>query len=150
VLAWLFLAFTIVPIVELYVLIQIGKAIGGLETIIGVILIGAAGAALAKKQGFAVLRAIQRSMSEGRMPGRELLEGALVLAGGLLLITPGVFTDVAGVLLLLPPIRRLVAGLLARRMAHQLQVQVVNLTTPRRPLHDTNAGPVIDVKPDDR
>lgn len=140
-LAWLFLLFTVVPVVELYVLIQIGRVIGGLETVLGVIVIGMIGAAVAKRQGLSVLRAIQRATAEGRLPGRELVEGAIVLAAGILLITPGVVSDVAGVTLMLPPIRRGVASLLIRRFAKNLVV-VGAAPDPREP-----TGPIVDVTP---
>lgn len=157
---WLFLLFTLVPIVELYFLIQIGKVIGGLETIAAVVVIGVIGAALAKSQGLAVVRGVQRATAEGRMPGRELLEGAMVFAGGLLLVTPGVLTDVLGLLLLIPPVRRLAAGLVARRLAKQMKLTVVDLASrgpmppqgaPRRPAPRLDgAGPIIDVTPDSK
>jgi UPF0716 protein FxsA len=143
---WLLLLFTLVPIVELYFLIQIGKVVGGLETVVAVLLIGIAGAALAKRQGAAVLRAIQRATAEGRIPGRELIEGALVFTGAVLLITPGVFTDIAGLLVLLPPIRRVAAARIAHRFASRIQVTSVDFDHLRAP--QDPSGTVIDVEPE--
>jgi UPF0716 protein FxsA len=128
--AWLFLLFTVVPVVELYLLIKVGGLIGALPTIAIVLVTGAAGASLARWQGLAALQEIQRAMNEGRVPGQELLAGVLVLAGGLLLVTPGLITDVTGLLLLVPPVRRLVARGLAGYFRHRIEVHVGGFGVP--------------------
>ena len=103
----LLLLFTIVPFIELYLLLVIGARIGALTTIMIVILTGIVGASLARIQGFKVLRDIQLATQAGQMPGTELIHGALVLIGGLLLLTPGFLTDLFGFSLLFPPSRKI-------------------------------------------
>lgn len=102
---WLFILFVLVPAVELYVLIQIGQVIGTLNTFILILATGFAGSWLAKSQGLAVWRALNDRFSRGEIPGRELMDGAIILMCGALLLTPGVITDVVGLLGLLPGTR---------------------------------------------
>ncbi len=127
---WLFLLFTLVPVAELYLLIKVGGLIGALPTIGIVLVTGAAGASLARWQGLAALEEIQAAMSEGRVPGQALLAGVLVLAGGLLLVTPGILTDVTGLLLLVPPVRRGVARLLSGYFRHRIELHVGGFEVP--------------------
>jgi len=103
----LFLLFTVVPAVELYLLIQIGKVLGGGPTVALVIAMGVLGAWLAKREGLQVLRTGLDEARRGIPPGDRLVEGALVIVGSILLITPGVLTDVVGFLFLIPFTRRL-------------------------------------------
>lgn len=98
----LLILFTIVPIVELYVLLQVGGQIGAGPTIALILLTGIAGAYLARTQGFDLLRRIQAQLAEGQIPTGELLDGAMVLVGGVLLLTPGFCTDLFGFSLLVP------------------------------------------------
>jgi UPF0716 protein FxsA len=116
------LLFVVVPFVELYLLIQIGQTFGALPTVGFVILMGVAGAALAKSQGFATLARIQREMAEGKVPAAALLDGVLIIAASLLMITPGVLTDVVGVLLLVPPVRAVVGRALTRYVSTRVRV----------------------------
>ena len=113
----LVLLFVVVPIAELYVIIQIGQAIGILPTIGLLILDSILGAALMRSQGRAVWRRFNSALGEGRVPGREVIDGALVIFGGALLLTPGFLSDILGLILLLPPTRALVRALLLRRFA---------------------------------
>ncbi|MGH9281995.1 MAG: FxsA family protein [Acidimicrobiales bacterium] len=106
----LFLAFLVVPFAELFVIIQVGQAIGALNTIAVLILVSVVGAWLVKRAGLSVLRRAQARVDRGGVPGRELVDGVLVLFAGALLLTPGFVTDLVGILLLLPPVR---AGLRA-------------------------------------
>jgi len=129
-LGWLFLAFTLGPIVELYLLIKVGEHIGALPTIAIVLVTGAVGAALARSQGLVAFRKVQEAMNEGRMPGRELVQAMLVLAGGLLLVTPGILTDVAGLLLMVPPIRALAARGLTAWLGHRVEMHVQQMGGP--------------------
>jgi UPF0716 protein FxsA len=99
--------FIIVPVLEFYILIQLAILIGPIPTFGIVVLTGIAGAALAKHQGLEVLRRIQTEMSFGQMPGDALFDGVLVLVGGVLLLTPGILTDITGFLLLVPLSRNL-------------------------------------------
>jgi UPF0716 protein FxsA len=116
----LVLAFIVVPLAELAVIIAVGDAIGLLPTLLLLLGISVAGGWLAKRQGLAAWRRFQLALAEGRMPTQEAADGAMVLLAGALLLTPGFLTDVAGVLLLLPPtrawMRRLAPRLAARRL----------------------------------
>lgn len=101
----LLIIFTFVPLLELYILIEAGRTIGLGATVLLVLLTGIAGAWLARSQGTEILRQIQTETAGGRMPAAALLDGALVLAGGLLLLTPGFFTDLLGFSFLAPVTR---------------------------------------------
>ncbi len=110
----LFLLFTVVPAVELYLLIRIGEVIGGWETVGLVIAMGMLGAWLAKREGLGVLRQIQEELARGIPPADRIVEGLMVLVGAVLLVTPGVITDVVAITLLLPPLRRALAPVVRR------------------------------------
>lgn len=101
-LARLFLLFTIVPLVELYFLIKIGNAIGALNTVLFILATAFLGAYLARLEGLRTLRQIQLNLSQGILPAEQLVDGLLIFAGGVLLITPGVITDFIALLLLIP------------------------------------------------
>ncbi len=102
------LLFLIVPATELYILIEVGRKIGGLTTIGIIILTGIIGAYLVKDQGFMILNKIQNDLNEGIMPGDSLIQGAIILAGGVFLLTPGFVTDIVGFVLLTPVSRNIV------------------------------------------
>lgn len=104
----LLIVFTVVPIIELYVLIEAGRQIGVFPTIGMILLTGIAGAYLARTQGFNLLNRIQTDLNQGRIPAEELLDGAIILAGGLLLLTPGFCTDLFGFCLLTPVTRQFI------------------------------------------
>lgn len=112
--------FIAVPILELYVIIQVGGAIGILPTLLLLVVDSVLGTILLRSQGRAAWRRFTTAAQEGRVPHREALDGALVIFGGALLLTPGFVTDIVGLLLLIPPTRavarRVVATLLARRI----------------------------------
>lgn len=118
----LLLLFITIPFLELYLLLELGRRVGALPTIALTIATGVLGAALARAQGFAALRRIQRDSASGQLPAGALLEGALILVAGVLLLTPGVLTDLTGLLLLFPPARALVARGLARWASGRLRV----------------------------
>lgn len=119
----LLLLFTVVPVVELYLLITIGKSVGAVPTIALVLATGFLGAWLAKREGARVLRSWQESMARGEIPREGVISSVLVLLGGVLLVTPGVVTDVAGLLLLVPWTRRRVADAVRRRLEQRFSVQ---------------------------
>jgi UPF0716 protein FxsA len=104
----LLILFVIVPVTELYILIEVGKKIGSLTTIGIIILTGIIGAYLVKDQGFMILKKIQNDLNEGIMPGDSLIQGVIILAGGILLLTPGFVTDIIGFIFLIPVSRRVV------------------------------------------
>ncbi|KAA1415905.1 FxsA family protein [Nocardioides humilatus] len=128
----LVLAFVVVPLLEIYVVIQVGQAIGPWWTILLLIIDSLIGAWLVKREGRRAWQALRDALQTYRPPAKELADGALILIGGTLLLTPGFATDVAGFLLVLPftrPIfRRLLTGYLGARLT------VVGATrTPRSP-----------------
>ena len=132
------LAFIVLPMIEIFVLIQVGHVIGALNTIGLVLLVSIVGAWLTKHEGLWVLTRLREQLNAGRMPTNELVDGALILAGGMLLIVPGFVTDAFGLLLLFPPTRVVARSLVKRR----LQVRVYGLPGGgRRPPPDD----VIDV-----
>ena len=112
----LFLAFTIIPIIEIYLLIEIGSIFGALTAITLVILTGFLGAFMARMQGLQTLFRIQESLREGRMPSGELLDALLIVIAGLVLLTPGFLTDSAGFLLLIPTTRNSIISWLRRQI----------------------------------
>ena len=101
----LFLAFTLIPFLELYLLIKIGSYIGALNTVIIVILTGFIGALLAKYQGLQTMLRMRESLNRGEMPASEMFNAFLILLAGIVLITPGFLTDLAGLILLIPGTR---------------------------------------------
>jgi UPF0716 protein FxsA len=137
---WLLLvAFIGVPILEIYVLIQVGQVIGAWWTILLLIADSILGSWLLKREGRRAWRALQVAISEGRMPTRELADGILIVVGGTLMISPGFVTDVFGMLAILPftrPVaRRLLAGFISRR------VVVTGFPGAGRPGNDGRPGP---------
>jgi len=118
----LVLLFIVLPVAEIYVIIKVGEAIGVLPTIGLLILDGFLGAALLRHQGRAAWRRFNQAIAAGRVPAREVLDGVLVIFGGALLLTPGFATDVLGVLLLLPPTRAVIRGVLVRRLLPRMVV----------------------------
>ena len=123
VLPLLVVLFVFVPIVELAVIIQVGQAIGVIETLLLMVAVSVVGAWLVKREGIGVWRRAQRQLDTGVVPGRELVDGMLIMLAGALLLTPGFVSDCLGVLLLLPPVRaglrRLVIGRLRKRVVVQ-------------------------------
>jgi UPF0716 protein FxsA len=145
--------FILLPIAEIYVIIQVGGAIGVLPTLAILILDGFVGAALARSQSRAAWARFNRVLAEGRVPARETADGAMIIFGGALLLTPGFITDVVGLSLLLPPtralIRRGLGGLARRRASFEWTV-----VTPggrgrgRGPWAPPGRGPEYDRGPD--
>jgi len=117
----LFLAFTLIPVVELYLLIKVGSVIGALNTILLVILTGASGAYLARLQGLQTMFQVRARLQQGEMPAEDLLDALIILAAGIVLLTPGFLTDIAGLLLLLPMSRRKFKKWLRRNLDQWLQ-----------------------------
>jgi UPF0716 protein FxsA len=114
--AVLFLVFLVVPFLELFVILQVGQAVGVLNTVALLILVSMVGAWLVKREGLSVVRRAQERMAHGAVPGRELVDGVMILFAGALLITPGFLSDVLGVLLLLPPVRAALRGTVTRQL----------------------------------
>lgn len=118
----LFLLFTIVPLLELFLLLRIGGAIGAWPTVAIVIVTGLLGAALARREGIRAWRAVSAELAAGQVPAVELLHGFLVLVAGVLLVTPGVVTDAIGFGLLARPIRTRFLRWLRRRFVGRIEV----------------------------
>jgi UPF0716 protein FxsA len=115
------LLFIVVPLAELYVILQVGDAIGVVPTILLLAADSLLGSVLLRSQGRSVWRQFNQALADGRVPHREVLDGVAVIFGGAFLITPGFLTDIVGILLLLPPtraaLRRFAAGRLGKRFA---------------------------------
>jgi UPF0716 protein FxsA len=112
--AKLLLLFTVVPIVELLVLLETGRRIGTAATLLLILATGIVGAVLAKRQGVAALGQIRAELAAGQMPGPTIVDGVMILVAGALLITPGILTDIVGFLCLVPATRRSIRALLVR------------------------------------
>lgn len=108
--------FVAVPIVELAILIRLGKAIGVFETVYIVVATAVLGAYLARAQGASALEDIRRDMSEGRTPAEPVMDGLLILAGAVALLTPGLVTDLAGFAVLVPFTRRIIKRFIRARI----------------------------------
>lgn len=119
--AKLFLAFTLIPIIELYLLIKVGSLIGAVETVVLIIAMGVFGAALARRQGAQILFDLRKTLQTGKNPSQKIIEGLLVFVGGIALLTPGFLSDLLGLSLLLPFTRKLYAGYLQNYFEKQLQ-----------------------------
>jgi UPF0716 protein FxsA len=102
--------FIIIPLIELVILIKVGSYIGLWPTILIVVLTGIIGAFLARYQGFMIINKIKSEVSSGKVPARELIDGLLILIGGIVLLTPGFLTDICGFFLLIPYTRNFIKG----------------------------------------
>jgi UPF0716 protein FxsA len=105
----LFLLFTVVPLLETWLLIEVGRAVGGAQTVFWLFAMGVAGAWLGKRAGTGVLRQVQQDLRSGKSPADSVIEGLMVVIGSVLLITPGLMSDLTGLLLFIPPVRRWLA-----------------------------------------
>lgn len=123
----LFLLFTLVPIIELAILIRIGEATVWWLPVLLVISTGVAGAWLSRWQGLRVYQRIREDAQAGRMPADALVDGFLILLAGILLITPGVMTDVVGIAFLIPPIRALVKRGVKAWIRRNIEVRIAGL-----------------------
>ena len=112
----LVILFVLVPIAEIYLIIQVGQEIGALWTVLILVVDSLIGARLLSWQGRRAWAAFQSALSAGRVPHREVLDGVLIIIGGAFLLTPGFITDAVGLLLLIPPTRNAFRGLLTRMM----------------------------------
>jgi UPF0716 protein FxsA len=121
----LFLLFTLLPLIELYLLIKVGSYLGAGLTILLVLGTGIAGAYLARLQGWRTWRRMQENLRKGVAPTGDVVDGILILAAGLLLVSPGVITDIIGLALLLPPMRAAFKAYLRRKLeAHARSTQI--------------------------
>jgi UPF0716 protein FxsA len=128
---YLLLLFIAVPCVEIYLLVRVGQVIGAAGTVALILLTGLLGAALARHEGIRALHRIRAALAQGILPTQEVLDGFLILAAGLVLITPGLITDALGFLLLAPPARALIRNLLVRFFRARFHI----VMTERRASH---------------
>lgn len=140
----LLLLFTLLPVLELYLLIRLGSLIGAVPTILIVLGTGVLGATLAKREGFAVLRTIQVRMNRGEIPADAMVDGLCILVAGFVLITPGIITDVLGFLLLFPGTRLVIKGILLRYFRNAVARGAVNVSGTMFEGHSTYEGPSSD------
>ncbi|MDQ4142916.1 MAG: FxsA family protein [Actinomycetota bacterium] len=149
----LFVLLLVVPVAELWIILQVADQIGGIWTVLLLIAISIAGAWLLKQQGVATWRRMRETLRKGQMPAGEVADGALILLGGALLLTPGFLTDFVGLTLLFPPTRAMVKaavmGSVARRAQARLgfpadrrprvqEARVVNVERTERPKSPTD------------
>lgn len=141
----LFVLFVAMPVLEIYVLVQVGQVIGAAWTVLLLVAAGVLGTWLTRHEGRRAWRAFDEALAARRVPARELADGALVLVGGTLLLAPGFVSDVLGLALILPPSRAVVRGLLTAYLARRFTV-VVNRGTSgySGPDHDVVPGEVVD------
>lgn len=126
------LLFILWPIVELWLLIQIGRATSFWTTLAIVILTGVVGAALARREGLKVYRQIRNDLAAGRLPADPLIDALVILVAGALLITPGLISDVVGIVLLVPPARRFVRTQLRQRFRSRFKIMAFGPGGPAR------------------
>jgi UPF0716 protein FxsA len=113
-------ALVVVPIVELYVLLQVGQFLGVVPTLVLLVVMSLLGAYLLRREGARTWLALRRALAAGRLPAKEVADGGLVILGGALLLTPGFATDAFGLLCVLPPTRAVLRRLLTRTVARRL------------------------------
>ncbi len=126
--------FIAIPLVEIYLFIKVGAAIGALNTILLIIFTAVVGVALLRQQGLATLRKAQTQMQQGQVPATGMLEGMMLFFAGALLLTPGFFTDGIGFILLIPPVRKGIALWLLERSGLIVQMHTTQHTDkPKQP-----------------
>ncbi len=118
----LFLLFFLIPLIEIYILIQVGSVIGAGWTIFSVVFTAVLGAYLIRRQGFSTLQRFRGKLQADEIPAREIVDGFCLLIAGAFLMTPGFFTDAMGFALLIPPVR----ALIFKRISQSVNVHIVN------------------------
>jgi UPF0716 protein FxsA len=124
--ALLILIFLVVPLIELIIIIQVGQLVGAWWTVAALVAVSVAGAWLMRREGTRAWGNFRAALASGRVPADEVLEGALVLFGGALLLTPGFATDALGLLLMIPVTRRMIAAVIKRRLGARFSVTTVS------------------------
>ncbi len=132
--------FLVVPIVEIYLLLEVGGLIGAFPTIILVVLTAVIGAGLLRQQGLSTLARLQQNMGQGKIPAQEMIEGVLLAVGGALLMTPGFVTDTMGFLCLLPFSRKFIAKNIMKRSADNMKAGVNTQTGFAGGFYNSNDG----------
>jgi len=124
----LFLLFVGVPLLELFILVQVGQLVGVWPTIGLVVLTGVTGAALARLEGLRTVWKVRGELARGHLPGGALLDGFAILLGGALLLTPGILTDLVGFSFLLPPTRKVLLGRVRKGLEKRLKSGAIHIT----------------------
>ena len=124
---YLFLLFVLVPVIELTLLIKVGSIIGTLNTITIILLTAGIGAYMVRLEGLGVLSRIQQNMQEGVFPAEELINGAMILVAGALLLTPGFFTDVVGFLMVFPVSRNFIKKIARRYLEKRIHPSDIHI-----------------------
>ena len=140
----LFLLFTLMPLLELWLLFQLSGLFGFGTTVAVVLITGMAGAALAKWQGFLTMFRIQSDLRAGKMPAKAMGDGVLILVAGVLLITPGVITDIVGLSLLLPPVRTGVRKGLKHLLSKHMKIETFTDWQTQPPGSPPTDGKVVE------
>lgn len=125
----LLLLFILIPIVELFLLIEIGKMIGTLATLTVIVCTGILGAFLARRQGISVVNQIRNEIAIGRLPAAQLVDGVIILLAAAVLITPGVLTDIFGFVCLIPASRKIIKNILWRRLERFVHNRRIHFST---------------------
>jgi UPF0716 protein FxsA len=133
----LVLLFTVVPTIELFFLIKIGQHVGATPTVGLVLFTGVLGAALCRIEGWRTISLIRQDMAQGILPGRRLLDGLLILIGSVLLITPGVITDILGLCMIFPLTRPLFREALIRILKKKILDEIGIITIGSRNIYDS-------------
>ncbi len=143
----LFLLFLLIPIIEIYFLIQVGDIIGAGWTVFLVVATAVIGAALLRQQGLSTLQRAQLSMAQGELPALAMLEGVMLLISGAMLLTPGFVTDILGFLLLIPPLRQ---ALIKQMLQRGTFVSGSSMYGEQRHYKETNIieGEIVDEEDD--
>lgn len=123
----LFFIFIIVPVIEIYLLIEVGSRIGTLNTIIIIFLTAIIGASMVQHQGLGVMRRIQQNINDGVSPAEEMVNGMMLIIAGVLLITPGFFTDAIGFLIVIPFTRNLIKKIARRIIEKKVSSGVIHI-----------------------
>ena len=119
----LLLLFVVVPVVEIWVIIQVGQAIGVVPTIVLLLADAVLGTWLFRREGRRTWSAFREALAAGRVPAKEVADGALVIVGGAFLLSPGFVTDAVGLVCVLPPTRAMLRGTLARVVQRRLLIR---------------------------
>ena len=143
----LLLLFVTLPVVELFLLIEVGQRIGTVMTIVLIVGTGIVGASLARQQGLSTLARLRKDLAEGRSPAEPLLDGALILVAAAVLVTPGVLTDLFGFLCLIPFCRRLLKRYLQIRFANSLRSSTPGESAGRDSADSSGPRPMKNVTP---
>src|SRR6056297_2516498 len=131
----LLMIFILVPLIELYFLLEISQFIGVFTTVMVIVFTGAAGVSIAKRQGYQVVNNIRSTLNSGKMPTDDLISALLILIGGVTLLTPGFLTDITGFLLILPGSRDLIGSVVKKRFIKYIKENKVEVYTSNRSYH---------------